>query len=63
MSDRSLKPKKCIICPTKLYSWDECAEIWVEGHRIWICKDPECRKVYAKAMRDETIDKRKLIST
>ena len=58
---KSKKAKKCIVCGANLHSWDECAELWFNGHRIWICQNQRCHAKYVEKMRDENIDKNKLI--
>jgi hypothetical protein len=39
-----------------MYTDEGVTDLMVDGHKIWICKNPECRKTYAKYMKKENED-------
>ena len=57
------KPKvvPCKICGTKILSSNYVKDIFVNGHKIWLCNNPECHKKFTRLMRDDSIDKNRII--
>lgn len=55
------KSVPCKICGSKIFSARDIKDVFVNGHRIWLCNSSDCHKKFTSLMKDDSIDKNKLI--